>query len=619
MTYNHPKSFFSRVAQLEGKLRLEILWMFGERAPFQLTAPMSLGHSRMAPTIAAANPVTFLDLPEDVRAKIYRAAGLVRPCWTWLSKERKRLKLRQNGPCAFACDCSLGLRCLYRRSIHCHATIYENRLFDSDCAPRPFCNHDPFPISLLAVCRTMHHEASNMLYGENCFYLDSKDVLAADYLSRMSGRGLASLRRLHISYDGCGFSQAPPSDGIKLSSPRFEGLQASWKALCRILSGLQPHKTFLSFFSHTPDVETVRQVLAGFAYIPALKRFAIHVYDSDHLDLDLSPSGRAAAHKMSKMLKALHDQMTKPARDSQHTSTPFPFLLLPDELQLSVLSYTGVVQGRPYHQWEPLQLESSIYVVKSDIQRRQFSGCCGTCDKILRICSCNKDGAYSSGCSCQQSFPRELLAVNRHMRALALSLTYQKNELHLRGDFEESCCDRIRERLASVPPEKLVRMGDLVLRLPRVPTSEEEFADMEDIFERLGEHADASRLWLKIYLENWHVYAESPEPTDEPHLRRFRLLVRDLKGKYGLQRTTLLCRASEYREALKSDTASETSEKFEPDPAAEPSREPRFVTLLGPPTVVKSEFLSPRMADRRWQVLAVAPRIALIPVKAPLG
>lgn len=253
--------------------------------------------------------------------------------------------------------------------------------------------------------------------------------------------------------------------------------------------------------------------------------------------------------------------------DSGESATSFPYERLPIEIRLRILSDTDLVRKDVHEQWDPLQHEALLG------RKKDFKGA-----PRLREGTRHRHWAMWISWG-NQIMPRWLmipprpmgmLTASRQTRIEALSVLYERNEFSIGRDFstfKHPFCEYIRRRLESISEYKLFHTRRLVLRLCHTPNREDEFAEMNAIFRRLSEHGNRSQLWLKILLLNWHRDYRGPgyrysTKSDPAVMKRFRFLIRDLRGRYGLKRVSLLCRGTN-----KSD----------------------FETLMGPPACVPSD------------------------------
>src|SRR3569833_978233 len=126
-------------------------------------------------TSSASSP--FLSLPPNVRAKIYKLAGLARPCPIDLGEWAKR---------SVTVPVDTLSRCWRRNMAH----KPEWRI----------CHCAPLPVALLRVCRKVHAEAIAVLYGQNHFAIRARarrpELL--DPLLRMPAAGIAHMTGLLV-------------------------------------------------------------------------------------------------------------------------------------------------------------------------------------------------------------------------------------------------------------------------------------------------------------------------------------------------------------------------------------------------------------------------------------
>ena len=125
---------------------------------------------------------------------------------------------------------------------------------------------------------------------------------------------------------------------------------------------------------------------------------------------------------------------------------------------------------------------------------------------------------------------------------------YEQNEFYMSGKdrTDDNFCSYIRHKVDALPVERLVLVRRLVLQLQHTPRGEAEFVEMDAILKRLAQRGNRSRIWVKIFLYNWYHDLPEQEHHEEVEMRRFRLFLQDLKGKYGLT-VSLLCRTADMR------------------------------------------------------------------------
>ena len=129
----------------------------------------------------------FLELPPDVRAVIYRFAGLTRECPIDLATEGHRHKHLKRAQKSLATPWQM----------QCHYKMFKGHQTPSmfvEC----FCS--PLPYQLLLVCRVVYNEALSILYSENAFKLVSKyDAYTPQFgpLMTLNAKAWASLQSLH--------------------------------------------------------------------------------------------------------------------------------------------------------------------------------------------------------------------------------------------------------------------------------------------------------------------------------------------------------------------------------------------------------------------------------------
>jgi hypothetical protein len=132
------------------------------------------------------------------------------------------------------------------------------------------------------------------------------------------------------------------------------------------------------------------------------------------------------------MKSTMRQSTSKTQTASVVCQSPFPFERLPYELQLQVLSYTGLVitpSARKKTRFDVLG------ICIRDKPHPLLQECCGTCNTInFANCLCYKRFKYSlsSTCTCDV-LPDCSFRVSRHMHELALYTFYSYNKFYVTG------------------------------------------------------------------------------------------------------------------------------------------------------------------------------------------
>ena len=346
------------------------------------------------------NGVTLLDLPSSVRHKIYRLAGIIRPCPIDIGTEGLRHRYIVSDPQKFCW--------YYPRPKENPWNLIHRGQGECSC----FC--EPLPMQLL-VCQRIRDELIPILYGENSFKL-RWTVEGQRLFAQLSKNALASLSRLQISH-------------INASSPDLP--DSILKTQCI------PSKLFLSlqFLGHTKAYRTTQQC----KQLPALRAYAITCADfQGRLPRDV---------RRNLCLRTISDR----------TTFNFPLMEFPKEIRLIILEHTGLVSkalgSLPV---SPLRIRTETKRPRNNprvfyTHKREFgidTRCCWTCSPSPATqCCCisekrmhNTVHGYSSNafvsssaCSCFRP-PLQIFRVCRQLSAEAREVFFAQNRFILHSD-----------------------------------------------------------------------------------------------------------------------------------------------------------------------------------------
>lgn len=344
---------------------------------------------------------SFLELPYNVRHRIYTLAGLVRFCPIDLNREGLR-NVWHSSPQQSLCF-------YYCRRFH-------GRFYGSESVT--ICDCPRLPCSLLFVSRAISCEVVSILYSENKFTICQNGSWGFKPLKNMGRRALTSLRSLTIRLSDCsciyGFSTFPqrqippchtlcetqglhdrPIDGKKMQDKAL--LQAWHNIIAHSLAPyLSPGFVSLSVIGDCKNSDTARQVIVPLSQLPLLKSCSIRL-------------GQNTNWELYNLAKRQTDRLTSPPgfiRKSSHFH-------LPEEITEKILSYTDLVA--PFDlEWMP-----SKGFVPFD--------CCKKCTDTMYSCCCpSHHAAYSSTCTCWR-LPIAILLTNRTLYRIATALFFSRN------------------------------------------------------------------------------------------------------------------------------------------------------------------------------------------------
>ena len=362
----------------------------------------------------------FLDLPPDIRGRIYFHAGLSRPCPVTICWKDSERPVRQD----FDTD-----YCIYR--MKCRGRLIPtNTRQEFDC----FCPF--FPLALLRVCRTIYHEAIAFFYGKNKFQLLGSGVRDdLKVIFTLTGPALASMTSLLIRLNcwPClrGHDVVNPGNTVcricYTYPPKGERYASSenlliWRAICaRLANFVQPGQLNFTFISDMEDFRNAQDVCLSIKLLPRLKTCNIRL--EDHPVYELSELARQTAQQQTGKLVG---------------AQPFKFIHLPEELRLRILSFTHLGPDSGFD-----SNYKNIAVIRYRIQVRGHSfdtprRCCWRCNDTKSNCCCpTARAAVSDGCLCRK-IPSELFRVSKQMKSEAEYIFFSFNCFDFNMDIERA-------------------------------------------------------------------------------------------------------------------------------------------------------------------------------------
>jgi hypothetical protein len=170
---------------------------------------------------------SLLALPDDICRNILRQTGLFWPCLVSIFKECRNLGVirerrgndRACSTLPFTTHASLmsphrickysashvsnlqrcGIECYMRHGHSLCSRICEVEL-QSRRIDEKYCEHGPFPIAALLVCKKLNSEGTKILYGENTLCLNTWNPVATDHFMQFRAGTLAIMSNLHVFY-----------------------------------------------------------------------------------------------------------------------------------------------------------------------------------------------------------------------------------------------------------------------------------------------------------------------------------------------------------------------------------------------------------------------------------
>ena len=358
---------------------------------------------------------SFLDLPANVRRRVYILAGLVRFCPIDLNLEgANRRDYRNESRRRHYCDPDLAypIFCQYAR----------RRFFNDDELPGDGENYNCIcpllPYQLLRVSHSINEEVSSILYSENSFRISRNNRHGLRPLTNLNPKALVSLRSVTIRLrsGSCVFRHdctKPPRDcgchplcnthnfhdkplGYNVHEDQI--ILDEWASLVdKIACHIRPSYLSLGVVCDVKDSETALPFLKPFSQLPRLRDFAIRLGRSPDLILQY------LAQQTSSQMMGLSLDIASP-RFRGH---------LPGEVLIQILGYTDLVA--PFDlEWRPGK-GLVPYV------------CCKKCTDTLEVCCCFYHAAFSSKCICWR-LPISIFLVSQKVKEIATHIFFGKNK-----------------------------------------------------------------------------------------------------------------------------------------------------------------------------------------------
>ncbi|KAH8600053.1 hypothetical protein B0O99DRAFT_611648 [Bisporella sp. PMI_857] len=342
----------------------------------------------------------FLELPYNIRRRIYFEAGL-----------------------------------LTGKTIHMNfwATRMRTGL---DREPRDYDENSSLPslpLSLIAVCRAVDEEITQIFYGENCFAIMRRAPRGLRALERVRDSTLRKMRfvvvRLNLASCAnlcCGHQDRKcgnafydsgfhPSHDEPLDQARMPGqsIISQWQRICTRLSVIEPGKLAFYLVCDCADHQTADMIVQPFLTLPTLRDSALR------LARDYEPQLQSLARNAVLRVTGGHPPQALP---------PFRFLNLPKEIQLSILRYTSLVNDYEITcRQDRMHCLGSCFASGAATEGPRF-------DIRLFKCFCSKGhSAFNFRCDgcASLGFPHAMFLVSREFRDAAIEVFYGKNEFEV--------------------------------------------------------------------------------------------------------------------------------------------------------------------------------------------
>lgn len=455
--------------------------------------------------------LSFLDLPQSLRTRIYTLAGLVRTCPIDFNYEKRRTRLYKGhtGYQSFS-----EASCDYSRLKRGYEPLRLERGLGCFCAPLPW--------QLLYISSTIHDEVEVVLYSRNRFSLteaqDRQSLMNRFDTLRQEDEFLTPLRTLSPqaskvlrSLDvGCGRIFNNRSADKWLQTCNFLSTRVTLRQLSLSLSCETQEELAVFMLQH----------LASQADLGLLRECAISFGPKQNENL--------TQHTKSTILR-LTGRSTIPAK-------PFPYAQLPPELRARILYFTELVPIYNKVQWYSDGIE-----IRQGKLFRPIRKCCATCTPTLAVCSCwCRASAYSSQCTCY-AHHFGVFYVSRLMNADAIYTCFSRNRFILGGGNSISSLQFLR----SLPLAALLSLRALDLRLygsqivKWSKPENTESADWNALVQFIAANCDLPRLHLSLD-SGWmnEDYADCDESGDDLEWLRdaYRGFVAPMRKLHGLRR-----------------------------------------------------------------------------------
>lgn len=411
-------------------------------------------HVLAQPSSSVSGP-SFLDLPYDIRHRVYVRAGLVRSCPIDLNREGEGKSNSDDQ--MFALQDSRG-RCYSSNQRFLSRSSKWNE-DDIDCVCQPL------PIQLLYVSRAISKECSRVLYSENNFKICRSRYGGFLPLYHMTGLTLNTITSLSIRLNACScrprrqhqdqrpFDHHQTCKGgargrdkpLASISRNDKSVMRDWKSVCaRISSNIQPFHLRLFVICDTTNYGVATEVVEPLAKMPTLRGCSIRL-------------GQSPNHELRRLAQATVYQVTGKFDDisiSRPRSADVPI-----EIQQEILGHTDLIAP------QILQWEST--------RRLRVISCCRKCTDVPEACCCSlRHAAFSEICTCWK-VPTDLFLISPSLHKAATRIFYQGNSFAIlpAGDFMlPDTPPPLLEFLMSLPPHALHHLRSIQCVFPALST-----------------------------------------------------------------------------------------------------------------------------------------------------
>lgn len=456
---------------------------------------------------------SFLDLPYQIRYRIYVLVGLVRFCPISFNQEgpRARYYLSKDNQ-------SSDYTCFFE------SRKFMGRLYERDC--RPACHCPPLPFSLLYISCAISKEVSHILYSENSFTIGRSDSWGLKPLRNLNVSALSCLRVLTVRLNHCECLYEGEFRSLRsIQGPEFQGL-FSCHPLCQ------------HYGAHDQPLRSRARQHAAILqeWQDMVGRLAAHCrLESLRLDLVCDTQDMETAHDVVNRLSPLQNLGACSIRLSQRPSWQHSALARQTACRLVDRLPEQIPENKPktYHLPPEILshiLEYSELVAPFDLEWSPDRGlvpfdCCKECTATLDCCTCSfYHGAHSRSCMCWR-LPLSIFLVGRQVYNIAKTVFYQRNRFIVlpeggRLDDLGSCrvaFPALTHLFTRLPPNTapLLRSIGLVVSLP-VSAQGAAYAqlltEMGNVIRLLLTACNTRTLKLALFMDHTYEIGHDPEP-----------------------------------------------------------------------------------------------------------
>ncbi|KAF2492572.1 hypothetical protein BU16DRAFT_528928 [Lophium mytilinum] len=320
------------------------------------------------------------------------------------------------------------------------------------------CRHGHLPVSILHSCRKFHDEDTDILCGENTFALASHDPWGLRHFSQLSHRTLAAIRFLHVFVM---HSRVAISSISGKHCDYFRRCERMWQDACALLSmRCTPFQLDLGVECYVKDLRTAKVVSASLQRLQRVRNLRLKL--GNHRNFPES-----SKEEMWRLLKSTVENLTRTSptihTNKRVSDASFPFLKLPVEVQLRVLSHTGLVFTNGVEKFHNISTDArGIRLAGFGMTEAMPNGCCWACNTSMPCCKCicnrGKLVQYSSTCVCNRN-AAALFTISRHISDLAVETFHSRYKFYISARSVK----RIWEAFTKIPPHHLCHMRFLLI------------------------------------------------------------------------------------------------------------------------------------------------------------